>query len=866
MKALLPSLLFLAAGCLGARATEAVSDVFAIDLRDPVGTTESVSYAFGLETRNLGNSDSEGGGTFVLNTLGSAPIALEIVGPVSLAGDTTAEYRVLWNAGNTSLDVTDNARWRFLTGGPGNTGMVLNTFYAGQTTAPVTVSIVASYLGPTGQSLDSPPFSITIQPSLSTGLTSNRTNPNSGQVSLQTGVQNGSGTVVVNWDLDGDGQFDDATGPSVEVDYGSWTGTTRVKVEVIDGQGNRKIESRDVVLNKPPVSNQPVLEKPAWDPSGFTLHMPNPERDEFEFDANRREGGLVVIAHGLSSSVQATWMLEMGQAIEERCTREGIQKPNIALLDWSELAGDPSELPLWQKAMLKSVGLAGSLTGIKALNATEVAGNGINFLFDLYWVKEFGLLTGQQLANWMYLNGRLGGMPQIDTTRPMHLIGHSAGGFVVGEAARLLKHPAAGYSPILVDRVTFLDTPFVEKSHIALGDDNLPDPGVVERYISSIYGDLAFPTVNWVQEHAYYRRRMVLKSWSPFDTASPGSNGHGYAPIWYTENTIWDKQNPGKGMEDDGFALSPVLTRGVPQNAPLIALSEKNSKRRNPVEPYAAPPLPESAPPEGGLPDVDLVDWEVFGNASLQEGSWTLTELADAGIWKELAMPLTAQSLCFEFHYSQAGDGDFLAVHFGDAPVLYRAIDTELSRAAWLPVEIPLDLVSLDPGKLVFTLVSRGNPNAAVQIRNIRITQSDDVDADGLNFAQEQSAGTNSRFPDSDGDGLSDGQELETLLTDPLRADTDGDGQSDPSELGAGTDPRLAGSVFRVVSVLKDGDGFHLWWPAVAGKRYRVLRTTELGSGNFELLAHGVDASPPFNGWTDSEPPPARAFYWVEVE
>lgn len=43
--------------------------------------------------------------------------------------------------------------------------------------------------------------------------------------------------------------------------------------------------------------------------------------------------------------------------------------------------------------------------------------------------------------------------------------------------------------------------------------------------------------------------------------------------------------------------------------------------------------------------------------------------------------------------------------------------------------------------------------------------------------------------PDTDADGLTDGQEVNTILTDPTRADTDGDGLNDGADVAAGTDP-----------------------------------------------------------------------------
>ena len=50
-------------------------------------------------------------------------------------------------------------------------------------------------------------------------------------------------------------------------------------------------------------------------------------------------------------------------------------------------------------------------------------------------------------------------------------------------------------------------------------------------------------------------------------------------------------------------------------------------------------------------------------------------------------------------------------------------------------------------------------------------------------------AGTNPISADSDGDGLSDGNELLDLDTNPKLADTDGDGSNDNTEVGAGTNP-----------------------------------------------------------------------------
>jgi outer membrane protein assembly factor BamB len=107
-----------------------------------------------------------------------------------------------------------------------------------------------------------------------------------------------------------------------------------------------------------------------------------------------------------------------------------------------------------------------------------------------------------------------------------------------------------------------------------------------------------------------------------------------------------------------------------------------------------------------------------------------------------------------------------------------------------------------------------------------------DVDDDGLNNLAEYEAGTSPLHADSDGDrlsdgdevhmhrtdptdtdsdddGLSDGQEVHDHGTDPANVDTDGDGLSDGSEVNEhGTDPRSSDT---------DGDGMDDAWELARG-------------------------------------------------
>ncbi len=110
---------------------------------------------------------------------------------------------------------------------------------------------------------------------------------------------------------------------------------------------------------------------------------------------------------------------------------------------------------------------------------------------------------------------------------------------------------------------------------------------------------------------------------------------------------------------------------------------------------------------------------------------------------------------------------------------------------------------------------------------------SPDSDDDGLDDGTEVAMGLDPLDGDSDGDGLGDGEELAQWGTDPANPDSDDDGLSDPDELGLGLDPLDPDSD-------DDGtpDGAETEAVACAGSNLAAPQFLQSDAGTFTLAVH----------------------------
>lgn len=134
--------------------------------------------------------------------------------------------------------------------------------------------------------------------------------------------------------------------------------------------------------------------------------------------------------------------------------------------------------------------------------------------------------------------------------------------------------------------------------------------------------------------------------------------------------------------------------------------------------------------------------------------------------------------------------------------------------------------------------------NIGIGLSIIGETCNSDRDNDGLRKCDEEIYGTDPRNPDSDGDGIKDGDEIFIYKTDPLKTDTDGDGISDYDEIFIyKTNP---------LSEDTDGDGLEDGVEILLYKTNPLISDTD-GDGLYdgdEILKYKTD---PLNSDTDGD-------------
>ncbi len=239
----------------------------------------------------------------------------------------------------------------------------------------------------------------------------------------------------------------------------------------------------------------------------------------------RAEQGFILIAHGLHDGVETAgnentakhWMTRMQDALTNEL---GPILPDICLVDWRR-AAVPS---LFSKSGLEGERKESDQT--KPLPKTPQG-----WLQDIAAIRpraeEIGKLVGFKLA--MAINDG-----KISSDKPMHFIGHSAGGFVVLEAALVLHK--LGLAPEEL-YITLLDTPAPNTKTMALAAEYSP----IDYYCTSSFAQ-GIPQTGW--RLGYSRFDIVVPS-----TIDNFIGAHSYAHKWFIESI--------SNKEVQGFSRSP---------------------------------------------------------------------------------------------------------------------------------------------------------------------------------------------------------------------------------------------------------------------------------------------------------------------
>jgi alpha-tubulin suppressor-like RCC1 family protein len=556
----------------------------------------------------------------------------------------------------------------------------------------------------------------------------------------------------------------------------------------------------------------------------------------------RKKNGLIIIAHGISDTGQS--FTNMAQQIAIRLAhQEGKPVPNICIYDWREMA--------------------------------EVRFDLSHIVEDMSQIRTFAVAEGILLAQKLEKETDL-----ADKSAPVHLIGHSAGGFVLAQCALLERN--------WITQVTCLDTPFPIRSHFTKG--KYRNPGRIERYISSCLGG-AFPWADSLQcapelEQTRYTATPVLGNpqylpgYAPDDFYFRGflkqESGTDAVQLLPSRRPLSPVDPLGSLVERTSQDLTAAYEASkVYHQLSTAAYTDSISKAiktgfyYSPFMGNGFPAPPGGLQRQGVLPEpawVSLTNPELVGNIVSVEGGWVLPDgTDDSAIGFKLALAPGVHHLRFEYSFTKHGDGDFLSLNWGTNQPIFLGPDAA-SGSDFLEIEMPFTVTGAEKNVLRFTLVGRAEINAAVTVKNISIEYPLDSDGDDLPDATEAQLGTNPLSRDTDGDGLVDGEEVLFYHTNPLLADSDGDGISDFQEILDGTDPLDRNSAFKFTSVSLDASrNVQLEYLVPFGRKFSLMRSPLLDLLDQYTLTNAV-ASAVTNNYIDRPTTNQTQFYWLKPE
>lgn len=860
-----------------------------------------------------------------VDTLSTLPSNLYLVGPVTLTSGRSASYRVMSKpSSEPAVDITTQSTLGFFGPAPAGTGIGGWTVFAGRISEAGSFQLRGRYASGAGQ-VFSAPLTVTIQPTLLLTLrTSLSGTPGNTSLTLQGTASGGLDPIAITWDTDADGAYDDASGANVTIPFNRPPRTYLVHGRAQDANGLVETGTVSVTLNAPPVLNEPPITKPKPDAQIGIGTLKDADGNPLVLDPAKASNGLVVITHGLDfyGTNNLSWMLGMASDIRRRCLREGKPEPQIILYEWPSNLSSSDNIDKRAQAILDSTEWAAAFQlfnddgNFKNKLANAAYRKSLNQLAKLYlpaelaakWTTLGPALLVAEFARgvaeiWPYAYDILAIRPRseeygrnlagyiatqtmatkIDPHGPIHFIGHSAGGFLVAAAAANLKQWSGfngkSFRTNAGFLVTTLDTPFPNAAPFI----SFSNPGRIERYITQLGGVVAgisfAPQLeqmfSWEDFNLYDRSTWVPQVGFHYRNR-PGPPGryyqrvqvpvgrlgtlldfteHAYAHAWYAATA--------RGNEADrstqGFYFSSLMG-----NRPFPGFESEGARLQLPRgvrdKREADDPLPDDvclAPPTG-----------VFGSAVAGNEGLALVENGNAGAYWDVIVPEFAYALGFSYHFTQAGDGDFLSVEIEGAERMASGQDTPLSREQFMSDAFDVSAFAGQAIRLVFRFVSRGQANARLSVKDICFKNTNDADGDGLRNADELTSRTDPYSPDTDFDGISDYDELNLYRTNPVSDDTDADGQSDLSEIRVGTDPLQGRSFFHIQRVERNqlNGALTLTWPTVPGRFYRVLRSERLDRQEFGVVGHDIQAAGDTLSFTLEQEALAftTRFYWVE--